>query len=73
MDGSKYTRKGLLIRILMFLLWVGVLVFIVDGLGYFPVLEEKLGYVLTEGLLLLLVIIPLYIVIVYASKYLRRR
>lgn len=73
MDGSKHTRKGLLIRILMFLLWFCVLVFIVDGLGYFPVLEEKLGYVLTEGLLLLLVIIPLYIVIVYASKYLRRR
>lgn len=73
MDDSKYTRKGLLIRIFLFLLWVGVLVFTVDGLGYFPVLEEKLGYVLTEGILLLLVIIPLYIVIVYASKYLRRR
>lgn len=69
MEDSNYTKKGLITRICLFLLWVGVLVFIVDGLGYFPILVNVIGYALTEGLLLLFVIIPLVNIIIYARKY----
>lgn len=70
---ENYCRKGLLIRILLFLLWFGVLTFIVDGLGYFPVLEEKLGYTITEIMLWVLVLIPAVPVAKYTWGYFHRK
>lgn len=69
MSDSKYTLKGLLMRVGGFVLWLGLLVFLVDGLGYFPVLEEKLGYVVTETMLWVLVLIPAAVAFRYWRKY----
>lgn len=69
MSDSKYTLKGLLMRVGGFVLWLGLLVFLVDGLGYFPVLEEKLGYAVTETMLWVLVLIPAAVAFRYWRKY----
>lgn len=65
-------KNGLLIRILLFLLWFGLLFFIVDGLVFFPIIAEKLGYVLTETLLWVLVLVPAFLVAKYAWGYFHR-
>lgn len=69
MSDSKYTLKGLLMRVGGFVLWLGLLVFLVDGLGYFPVLEKKLGYAVTETMLWVLVLIPAAVAFRYWRKY----
>lgn len=71
MQNDKYTKKGLIKRIILFLVWLVFLVFIVDGLGFFSVLEERLGYAVIETLLLLLVIIPAISILLYIKSYLR--
>lgn len=73
MNSKKYTHKGLLTRILVFFLWFGLLVFNIDGLGYFTVIAGKIGYALTEVILWLLVFVPATPIILYVWRYLRNK
>lgn len=68
-----YTRKGLWTRILLVCLWLGILIGMVDGLGYFPVMADRLGVALTEILLWGLVLIPALPVAAYAKRLYRQR
>jgi len=70
---DKFSHKGLFIRVILFLLWFGVLFFLVDGLGFFPILEKRLGYALTELLLWILVLIPFIYVARYTWGYFHRK
>lgn len=70
---ERYTHKGLFTRVILFLFWFGILVFLVDGLDYFPIMEEKIGYVLTEILLWILVLIPFLYVAKYTWGYFYRK
>ena len=72
MQSNNYTKKGILTRIMLFVVWFTILVFLVDGLGFFPLLVEKFGYVVVETVLLIVVVIPAIPIILYVWRYKQR-
>ena len=72
MQSNNYTKKGILTRIILFLVWFAFLVFLVDGLGYFPLLVEKFGYAVVEIILLIVVVIPAIPILLYVRRYKQR-
>lgn len=73
MNDKKYSHKGLFIRILIFFLWFGLLVFFIDGLNCFTVIADKIGYALTEVILWLLVFVPAIPILLYMWRYFRNK
>lgn len=69
MDMKHYSSKGLIVRILLLFVWVGFLIFLVDGLRLFGVLSGILGYGVTEILLWVLVLVPAVFVALYGWRY----
>lgn len=73
MNDIEYTKRGLLTRILFLIIWPAFLIFLVDGLGLFSILSEKLGYATTEALLWFLLFIPIIPIIKYCYRYYRSK
>lgn len=67
MNDNKISTKGFFSRILLLILWFGLLILIVDGFGFFSVMADTLGLA-TETILWLLVLIPAIPVARYAWR-----
>ena len=73
MNERKYTRKGVLVRTALLILWFLFLVALVDGVGLFSVMANNLGYVATEIILWIAVLLVAIPVALYAWRYFEKK